>query len=570
MALKNNLNKLTPKKIKQMTIEEMQNLATDIRKLILESVKLNGGHLSSNLGIVELTIALHYVFDFSKDKLIFDTSHQIYPHKIITGRANKFFKLRNKGGVSGFSSYNESNYDHFEAGHAGTSLAALMGYLWTDKENKRKNIAIIGDGSIGNGMALEGLNLIGYYKLPGLIIINNNNMSISPNVGGQINVLSASLKEKQIFFNKLGYEYYEVKEGNSIVSLIEMLKTLKNIKKPIVLVVNTLKGRGYLPAMQDDVGVFHSYTPTNNNKYWIDPISGLLAQLKKSYDFNLIISAMSLGAKLNYFLENFKDTTIDVGISEELAATMAASIAKDNKKVILTYFSSFSQRAFDQIWHDICRPSLPVVILLEKSGIIPNDGSTHQGLLDVSIFNIMPNIEILSPSNLEEAYLCLNYALNQDKKPVMIRFSNNPIYFNEDINLSSVKGNKIEWRKEKEGKKLNIITYGASLDRIKKISYDYQVDANIYNALIIKPIDIKTLNKIFLNGFPILIIEDQINKSSLYLEILKYKEENNFSNKLYSFSVETHDIPPYDYDDILKEIKFDDKELINKIKDILK
>ena len=240
--MKIRLNDLTPTKIKKMSLEELKELALEIRSFLLKQIIAQGGHLSSNLGVIELTIALHYVFDFQKDKLIFDTSHQSYTHKILTGRAKGFKKLKQKGGVSGLTSYQESSYDHFESGHAGNSLAALLGYLQVNKDSKNRYVALIGDGSLNSGEALSSLNLISYNNLPGIIVINNNKMSISENVGALSLVLEADFETKNQFFKTLGYDYYEVKEGHNLESLITLFKSIKNKYRPIVVEVNTIKG----------------------------------------------------------------------------------------------------------------------------------------------------------------------------------------------------------------------------------------------------------------------------------------------------------------------------------------
>lgn len=566
--MKIRLNDLTPTKIKKMSLEELKELALEIRSFLLKQIIAQGGHLSSNLGVIELTIALHYVFDFQKDKLIFDTSHQSYTHKILTGRAKGFKKLKQKGGVSGLTSYQESSYDHFESGHAGNSLAALLGYLQVNKDSKNRYVALIGDGSLNSGEALSSLNLISYNNLPGIIVINNNKMSISENVGALSLVLEADFETKNQFFKTLGYDYYEVKEGHNLESLITLFKSIKNKYRPIVVEVNTIKGKGLKEAEQDKIGKYHTYLLPTDVITWSEVVQDILLKLRKNMEFELVVSAMGYGCNLLDFKEKYPDNFLDVGISEDTAATTAAGIVLANKKVILNYYSTFSQRAFDQIWHDIARPNLPVVIAIDKTGITAGDGSTHQGIMDLSLFNILPNLIILAPFTEDEAYSFFKYALEQNNHPVVIRYSK----YGKNLNIKKdyqVENIDFKWNFLRKGKKINLISYGNTLNTLIEVCEESEIDANIINAKYLKPLDYETLALIFENNQPILVVEEAVNIGGLYPEILRFKEQNNYLSQVIDLNLNDYIIPPYELDEILAETGFSVEKIAKKIKKLL-
>lgn len=568
MLMKIRLNDLTPTKIKKMSLEELKELALEIRSFLLKQIIAQGGHLSSNLGVIELTIALHYVFDFQKDKLIFDTSHQSYTHKILTGRAKGFKKLKQKGGVSGLTSYQESSYDHFESGHAGNSLAALLGYLQVNKDSKNRYVALIGDGSLNSGEALSSLNLISYNNLPGIIVINNNKMSISENVGALSLVLEADFETKNQFFKTLGYDYYEVKEGHNLESLITLFKSIKNKYRPIVVEVNTIKGKGLKEAEQDKIGKYHTYLLPTDVITWSEVVQDILLKLRKNMEFELVVSAMGYGCNLLDFKEKYPDNFLDVGISEDTAATTAAGIVLANKKVILNYYSTFSQRAFDQIWHDIARPNLPVVIAIDKTGITAGDGSTHQGIMDLSLFNILPNLIILAPFTEDEAYSFFKYALEQNNHPVVIRYSK----YGKNLNIKKdyqVENIDFKWNFLRKGKKINLISYGNTLNTLIEVCEESEIDANIINAKYLKPLDYETLALIFENNQPILVVEEAVNIGGLYPEILRFKEQNNYLSQVIDLNLNDYIIPPYELDEILAETGFSVEKIAKKIKKLL-
>ena len=561
----NNLETLTPAKLKKLSVDELNVLASQIREFLINNITKTGGHLGPNLGVIELTIALHYVFNSPKDQFIFDIGHQAYTHKIITSRAKGFHKLRSKDGISGFTSYNESIHDVWESGHAGTALSALMGVLYSNKIDKNTNraVAIVGDGALSSGMSLEALNLISYHNLPGIIIINNNKMSISKSVGKMADILNGDYKVKSSFFKTLGYEFTEIEDGHNLNDLINVFNVAKEVIKPQVILVNTIKGKGIKEAEQDQIGKYHMISSDKKtSSSWSEVISNLILEIQEEIPTMVIVPAMEVGGHLTNFKNKYPNRFLDVGISEEHAATMSAAVAKNKKNVILSLYSTFSQRAFDQILNDITRPNLGVFMTIDRSGLIPGDGDTHQGIYDVSMFLMMPNITVTMPSNIQDAADLLRYGL-QLNKPFVMRFPKG----NVETDFSYIKRNiKLSWDKITSGNKLNIITYGPIVNDIKNIIIDANLSVNLYNAKFIKPIDLKKLNEIFANGNPILVIEEIFNKSGLYQEILEYKEQNNFKSKVLTHSLQDINIPHLNESEIKEFASFD----TNSLKEIIK
>lgn len=565
----NNLLNLNPQKIKKMKLAELEGLANDIRKFLIDVIKHNGGHLGPNLGVVELTIALHYVFNSPDDQFIFDIGHQAYTHKILTGRAKGFDKLRRSGGVSGFTNYDESKHDIWESGHAGTSLSALMGVLYSNKIDKSNNhaIAIVGDGALSSGMSLEALNLIGYHKLPGIIVINNNKMSISKSVGTISELLNNDFDNKKQFFNQLGYNFVEVEDGHNITDLIKSFEEVKKTTKPVVVLVNTIKGKGLEEAENDKIGKYHMVSSNKSDgTTWSALIADMILEIQEEIPTMVVVPAMEVGSHLTKFKEAYPNRFLDVGISEEHAATMSAALAKNNKNVILSLYSTFSQRAFDQILNDIARSNQPVLITIDRAGLIPGDGDTHQGIYDVSMFNIMPNIVISAPSNAQDASDLLRVGL-KSKSPFVLRF---PRGFVEGDLRYEERLITINWDQVLTGDEINIISYGPLVERIKEICKTENISANLFNAKFIRPIDYNMLQKAFNNQKPILIIEEGVNTGSLYPEILRFKENMGLTSPLIDKSIKNTNIPHLASDEILEFTQFDNKSLSLFIKNAIR
>lgn len=594
-----------PSFVKNLSRKELDVLASEIRDFLIENISKTGGHLASNLGVVELSIALHYVFNSPDDKFIYDVGHQTYTHKILTGRAADFKSLRKIDGLSGYANRSESKHDYFEAGHSSTSLSALAGLLFTNGKNS--NIAIIGDASISGGEAMEALNYLGALNKKSIIILNDNKMAISKNVGALSNFLTglrgnsytigASNVIKKIFpkfiynffeqiirsikgflqpkniFEDLGFQYFGPINGNDMKSLIRVLKKAKKLKTKCVIHVITEKGKGYKYAEEDKVGDYHGVGsfdietgyPTKPKEGYVsysEIISEGNIKLEEKYNQYIVTPAMINGCKLAKFGEMYPDKLLDVGIAEAHAATMVASMALSGNKVFLPMYSTFSQRAYDQILHDIARHDVNVVIGIDRAGIVGEDGSTHQGLYDVAFFNHIPNITITMPSTPEEAWGLLDYGFSINH-PFVIRYPKMSV----KCNLNDVKAitiNNPSWEIINEGNKGILITYGPRIISIKDKIIKNNMDITVVNARFIRPLDYNMLDKIFNMNKPILIYEEVVESGSMALDILKYANGKNVKIDMMSFKDEF--IPHGAINDILKRYNMDDDSVIERLK----
>ena len=472
--------------IKDLSIEQLNQLCSEIRELIIEVVSKNGGHLSSNLGSVEITVAIHRVFNIPPDKIIWDVGHQSYTHKILT-RYENFKTLRKYGGISGFPNPSESDTDIFLVGHAGTGISSATGLKIGNDFNEKKEhiIAIIGDGSLTNGITFEGLNFLGEIKKNVKIILNDNKMSISPtkgalsyyltkfisspllnkpkkefveilskipNFGDDILKITKELEKKTkfliipgVFFEKLGIRYLGPIDGHDIEHLIEILENIKEINEPVVLHVITKKGKG-LSFAESDPEKFHSIGPFDiktgnsvekqktNSKF----VGEILERMAEKYRFFVITAAMEKGLGLENFSKKYPDRFFDVGIAESNAVIVASGIAKTGINVFVAIYSTFLQRAYDQIFHDICLQNLPVIFLVDRSGIVGEDGPTHHGIFDISFLRTLPNLKIFAPYSIENLQETIENSI-YEKVPVFIRYPRDilPEKIKEEINKES-------------------------------------------------------------------------------------------------------------------------------------
>jgi len=594
-----------PSFLKNLTYKELKSLAEEMRAFLIESIEKTGGHLSSNLGTVELIIALHYVFNSPEDAFIFDVGHQAYAHKILTGRAKDFDTLRQTDGLSGYINYDESIHDQWESGHAGTALSALIGTLYAKalKNEKGEGIAVIGDASITNGMAFEALNLLGRdQKRRGIIILNDNEMSISKSVGSISKALTKlrSMKiimrwkriwsrilpgfilgflgrvkrgirgflQRQNIFEDLGYMYIGPIDGHDLKTLIYSLRRIEKVKKSVVLHIITEKGKGHVEAEKDMIGTYHGVSKPSNGKKvgisWSEMISHSIETLQKDVKTFVIMPAMEIGAHFSHFAKTYSDRYLDVGIAEEHAATMAAAMAHHGIKVFLPLYATFSQRAFDQIMNDIARSNHHVVIGIDRAGIVGEDGSTHQGLYDVSMFYTMPNVVITMPYDGKEAYNLLHYGFLEQSHPVVIRYPRGTVMFQKEEPLRYEKIDRL-WQILETGKDLTIISYGPSLDLLKKAYQKTKYQATLVNARFIKPIDEEMLHDLMKTNRPILVYEEASNTGSLYPQILKFMAKNNYHNKIIEMSITDIIVDHGHYQDMLKKLGMDETSIIEKI-----
>ncbi len=601
-----------PSFLKKMSVFELEELSRNIRNFLIDKISITGGHLSSNLGIVDLTIAIHKVFNAPKDKIIFDVGHQSYTHKILTGRAHEFDKLRQYNGLSGFQKMSESIYDCYEAGHSSTSLSAALGYaIARDLDKKKHNVvAIIGDGSIGNGLAYEALNHIGSLNTKLIVILNDNEMSISKNVGAIHNTLDkirSNFKNEKIkkvpylgkkiksgtklikesfkkiymkegyLFEEFGFTYYGPINGHDYDEMISYLEMAKKSNRPVLLHVITEKGKGYKYAESDIEGIWHGISPFDKETgiikskndgliSWSEVISNHLIDIAKTNkDIVAITPAMANGSKLNKFKEIYKDRFIDVGIAEEHALVMANSMAIAGKKPFVSIYSTFLQRGYDQVFHDIARMDSNVVIGIDRAGIVGEDGETHQGLYDIAFLNHIPNMIIAAPKNSSEAKGILEFAFNS-KHPFAIRYSKQRIeYNNESLVISDY-----SWEEIKKGSDAVIITYGDFVNNAKIIVNNLKKDKlniGIINARFIKPIDTSMLDKIIKTKKPIIVYEEACLIGSLGSMISSYIVNSN--TKIKCFGIKDTFVKQGKYDIIIKKLGLDVDTMTSNIKEFL-
>ena len=603
----------SPSAIKKMSKKELKVLAADIRNFLIENISKTGGHLSSNLGVVELTIAMHYVFDSPNDKLLFDVGHQCYTHKILTGRANEFNSLRQIDGMSGFINRSESEHDIWESGHSSTSLSAQCGILLSQSfDNKEKVVSLIGDSSIANGVSFEALNYMGTIKhLNPIIILNDNNMSISPSVGAfsrmfsrlrssdsyqKVNSAIAKITPRFIrkichriktsikgfilaenYFEDMGYDYMGPFDGNDIEVCIKMLNAAKQLNKPCVVHFVTKKGKGYKYSEEDIKGDYHGVGKFNvenglSNDNHSSEISFSLAmskcfeQLLLKETHYIITPAMLRGSELHTIKKYYPQNIIDVGIAEEHATVMASSMAQRGQKVFLMLYSTFAQRAYDFILNDIARTDTHVVIGLDRAGLVPFDGETHQGIYDISMFNAMPNIQIVMPKDGNELNALVKYADNITH-PIVIRYEKR----NTELDFNVVEEIvKPTWTVEQDGNDMIIITYGNGLNVVKKALDNIDKSIKVINARFIKPMDKEMLLELLKENKPILVYENVVTKGGLVSNIEEFARAHKISINLTSMGLSSEDIITHgDFESLLKKYHLSSDDVINQINNIL-
>ncbi|EAD2556077.1 1-deoxy-D-xylulose-5-phosphate synthase [Listeria monocytogenes] len=543
-----------PSFMKRLDIQELEALAADIRAFLITSTSKSGGHIGPNLGVVELTIALHYSFNSPKDKFIWDVGHQSYVHKILTGRANQFGTLREHGGLDGFPKRKESIHDVFETGHSSTSLSAAAGMVIA-RDIKKEDfyvIPIIGDGALTGGMALEALNHIGDMGKGMIVILNDNDMSIAPNVGAIHNILGklrTSDTSKQTktnvdgaFFEELGFMYLGPIDGHDIEEVITNLELAKRAKGPVLLHIVTKKGKGYQPAELDSRGTWHGtgpykvetgsfIKPAKRAASWSSVISNELIRLAEMDERIVAITpAMPVGSKLEKFAKAFPERFFDVGIAEQHATTMAAGLATQGMKPFLAIYSTFLQRAYDQLVHDVCRQKLNVVIGIDRAGLVGADGETHQGIFDISFLNSIPNMTISMPKDEVEARQLMDTAFSYNDGPFAIRYPRG-----EATGVQVVESNTLipigQWETIIQPLDAVILTFGPTIELALKAAEQLEIEGyrvGVINARYIKPLDEALLHQILKQKIPILTVEESLLKGGFGASVLEFIEANNY------------------------------------------
>ena len=573
----------SPADLKKLAIGDLKKLAGEIRTEMVYRVSKNGGHLSSNLGVVELTIALHYVFNSPVDKIIWDVGHQSYPHKLITGRYDKFSSLRKYKGIAGFPRRDESEHDAFGTGHSSTSISAALGIIEGREQNKEdfKVIAVIGDGAMTAGLALEGLNNAGDLKKDLIVILNDNEMSISPNVGAlsaylnriltgeryqkfkketrsflesipKLGDKAAKIAQKTeemlkgfflpgILFEELGFNYVGPIEGHNIELLIDTLNRIRTSPLPILIHVITKKGKGY-EFSEKDPSMFHGIGPfkletgapaTGAGLTYSEVFGDTLTELAKTDEKIIAITAaMKEGTGLEHFARKYPERFYDVGIAEPHAVTFAAGLATQGLKPVVAIYSTFLQRAYDEIVHDVCLQNLHVVFAIDRAGIVGEDGPTHNGLFDLSFLRHIPNMAVMSPKDDIEFKYMLGLALNH-KGPVAIRYPRGKVPV-QDQGTKSFDGFKIgESEILKQGKDVALIAVGNTVypslnvaERLKKEGFSVMV----INARFVKPLDRNLISSVASVVPRIVTIEDNILQGGFGSAILEFLNKTEFSH----------------------------------------
>ena len=616
----NYLDKInSPEDLKKLNINEMEELADEIRQFLIKSISKTGGHLASNLGVVELTLALHKVFDSPKDKLIWDVGHQSYIHKIITGRKDDFKTLRQLNGLSGFPKENESEHDIFDTGHSSTSISVGLGIACA-RDIKREDfnvVSVIGDGSITGGMALEAINHLGYLNKKMIIILNDNEMSIDENVGGMSRYLSSIIrnaKANQVkdkiekilsltkagnfiyktadkvkdgiiskftpqdceLFESFGVKYYGPIDGHNIKELIDILNKAKNKKGPVLLHVITEKGKGYEYA-EHEPNKYHGVSKFNieqgvksSSEESISSHVGkkLTNMADEDESIVAITAAMPSGTGLNNFAISYPYRYYDVGIAEQHATTFAAGLAKEGMKPYFAVYSSFLQRGFDQVIHDVSITKKNVTFLIDRAGLVGNDGETHHGVFDLSYLNMVPNITVMAPKDTKELDLMMDLSREIDG-PVAIRYPRGNSYYIERGSYNKI--NIGTYEVLEEGNDILVLAIGNMVKKAlsaRDILIKDNINPTIVNARFLKPMDEDLLHDLLKNHSKVVTIEDNVISGGFGSRINKFIIDNNYNVKIENIGIPDKFVEHGNVDELFETIGMSDEQIANRIKNL--
>ena len=599
----------SPSDLKQLKVNQLEEFCDELREFLLYTVGQTGGHFGAGLGVVELTVALHYVFDSPKDKIVWDVGHQTYPHKIITGRKSLMSSMRQKDGLHPFPSREESIFDTFGVGHSSTSISAALGMTVGSNE---KAIAVIGDGALTAGMAFEALSHSGNLNKDLLVILNDNNMSISKNIGGLSNYLAriwssrwytqireggkmalrlipsarnfASKAEEHIkgmvapgtLFEELGFNYVGPMDGHNVKEIIRTLRNLNDTSGPKLLHLITKKGKGFKPAEVDPIG-FHAITKMENPnaskkknlgmKY--SDVFGSWLTSKANVDPSLvaITPAMKEGSGMVEFADKFPSRFYDVAIAEQHAMTFAAGLACEGKKPVLAIYSTFLQRAYDQLIHDVAIQNLDLLIAIDRAGLVGEDGATHSGIFDLSFMRCIPNLIIMTPSSEEECWRLLETGY-KFKGPAAVRY---PKGFGLGTDLPT-EFEEIEIGKSKEIKfsetnKISILSFGSMLSLSDEISKD--LDANLIDMRFVKPLDTSSIIKCANHSELIVTLEDNVVAGGAGSAINEFIAEENTKVKTINFGISDHFPSIGGISEQREDYQLDRDKIVKKIKEKL-
>lgn len=574
----------SPEDIKKLDNKQLYQLSDEIRTFLIDNVSKTGGHLASNLGVVELTIALHRVFKMPEDKIIWDVGHQTYVHKILTGRKEGFESLRKYNGMSGFPKPNESIYDTFAAGHSSTSISAALGIACArDIKNEKYNVvAVIGDGALTGGMAFEALNDAGISNKNIIVVVNDNEMSISRNVGGLSSYLSKirtepayinlrddienivkkipaignnlfksteKLKEslkyliiQGMIFEELGFTYLGPIDGHNIGKIINVLRRAKNIKGPVLIHTVTKKGKGYFfaeryPDIFHGIDAFEVKTgkKLSESRITYSTVFGeeIVKEAKENDSIVAITAAMRDGTGLRTFSKEFPERFFDVGIAEQHAVTFAAGLASNGLKPVFAVYSTFLQRGYDQVVHDVCIQNLPVLFAIDRAGIVGEDGETHQGILDISFLRSIPNMTILAPKDIKEFRMMLGWCFKYNLGPEAIRYPRGG-----DMEVEFEKYDEIvkgKWETLNVGKDVAILAVGRMVQtayKVKDMLKKNNINVTVINCRFIKPMDTIMLDKILKEHSLILTLEDNYISGGFGSGVMEYASKKDYKGRI--------------------------------------
>ena len=605
----------SPSDLKKLTVEELKSLSSEIREFLINNVSNTGGHLGSNLGVVDLTLVLHYLFDSPKDAFIFDVGHQAYTHKIITGRKDKFHTLRTYGGISGFPKRNESEHDIEETGHSSTSLSFAYG-LACSKELlglRGDVIALIGDGAMTGGMALEALNNIAHTDIDIIIILNNNEMSIGKNIGAVSKFLNTTLNDALVHeasekvrglvsnlpfgdianefidrgkgairtfvapgiaFREMGFKYFGPVDGHDYDELINTFQKVKSIRGPRIVQVNTTKGKGYKIA-EDNPAKFHGIAPfdietgelkSKSSSKTFSSLAGecIIKAAEENKNVVAITAAMESGTGLTEYAKLFKDRFFDVGIAEQHAITFAVGLSENGMIPFVCLYSTFLQRGYDQVIHDVGIMNANVKFMIDRAGLVPDDGDTHQGVFDISFLRIVPNITIMAPIGEKDFKDMVQKSL-EHKGPTVIRYNKSSVReLKDNIVSDNFEIGKAHIIREAQKTNNLIISYGQTLIDIYDAVNELDFDCSILNLSTLKPLDEETILNMIKKSDKALIIEETIKKGGIGSAILELMCDNEINK-----AVKIHALPDKFFEvatrnELLKIYKLD-KEGIKEI-----
>lgn len=614
-----------PSFLKSLSVQELESLSQNIRQFLIETCAVTGGHIGANLGVVELTIALHKHYQSPKDKIIWDVGHQSYIHKILTGRANQFDTLRQYKGLCGFPKLRESAHDVWEAGHSSTSLSAAMGMAKARDILGQNNhvVPVIGDGALTGGMALEALNSIGHDRTNMTIILNDNEMSIAPNVGAMHNMLGRirmnqgynrlkvdaetvlsrlpggsrlresadrikdSLKYLVVdgaFFEELGIRYIGPVDGHNFEELDHALTTADSINKPVLIHVVTKKGKGYHPAENDKIGTWHGLGPYKldtgeqikgqpKGPSWSQLMSDeILSYARDDKRVVAITPAMPVGSKLTKFQSELPEQFFDVGIAEQHAVTMAAGLAIEGMKPYVAIYSTFLQRAYDQVLHDVDRQNLNVIFGVDRAGLVGADGETHQGVFDIGFLTQFPNMIVMMPKDENEAKDMVYTAMHYEQGPIAIRYPRGN-GLGVDILPQRQQLPIGSWERLAEGTDVALISYGPTVETISEVAASLErqgIHVTVINARYIKPMDTAMLHELGASNIPIVTVEENMLNGGLGSQISNFMTDNSYHNKIKRLGIDDVYIEHGDVERILADIGLDAASIEQTVLKLLK